>query len=88
MDAELIGRAAVALGAGRDRVDADVDPAAGIDILVTVGERVTRGTPLLRLAAAAPERLDAAERLLQNAVGIGDRADDAGSLVLEVITRP
>jgi pyrimidine-nucleoside phosphorylase len=88
LDAELIGRAAVALGAGRDRVDADVDPAAGIDILVTVGERVTRGTPLLRLAAAAPERLDGAERLLQNAVGIGDRADDAGSLVLEVITRP
>ena len=88
MDAELIGRAAVVLGAGRDRVDADVDPAAGIDILVTVGERVDRGTPVLRLAAAAPERLDAAERLLQNAVGIGDRADDAGSLVLEVITRP
>src|SRR6185369_1095927 len=32
MDAELVGRAAVALGAGRDRADAAVDPAVGIDI--------------------------------------------------------
>ena len=88
LDAELIGRAAVALGAGRDRVDADVDPAAGIDVLATIGAEVERGMPILRLAADSPERLDAAEALLQNAVGIGDRADDPGSLVLEVITRP
>ena len=40
MDAELVGRAAVALGAGRDRADAAVDPAVGIDIVAPVGAKV------------------------------------------------
>lgn len=88
IDAELVGRAAVSLGAGRDRVEADVDPAAGIEVVAPVGTTVERGAPVLRLSAASPGRLDAAEALLQNAVGIGDRAGEAAPLVLEVIARP
>jgi pyrimidine-nucleoside phosphorylase len=85
LDAELIGRAAVALGAGRYTADAAVDPAAGIDILATVGTSVEAGAPMLRMSAASRDRLDAARSLLQNAVGIGERPEPAASLVFEVI---
>ena len=85
MDAELVGRAAVALGAGRDRAEAGVDHAAGIDVLAPVGSTVRAGEPVLRLMAASNDRLDAARRVLQNAVDIGDRAPEIAPLVLETI---
>ena len=39
LDAELVGRASVALGAGRDRVEDPVDPAVGIMVLRQAGRR-------------------------------------------------
>jgi pyrimidine-nucleoside phosphorylase len=90
LDAELIGRAAVALGAGRDRAEAGVDAAAGIDIVAPVGTQVAKGDPVLWLMGADRGRLDAAERVLQNAVAIGDRPTASPPLVLDRIggTRP
>ena len=85
LDAGLVGRAAVALGAGRDRLDAAVDPAAGIQILVPVGTSVEAGAPVLRLSGADRSRLDAARALLQNAVGIGDDVPAPAPLVIDVI---
>ncbi len=46
IDTEAIGRAAVALGAGRRTVDAVVDPAVGFIIEAKLGDRVQRGQPL------------------------------------------
>ncbi len=86
MDAGLVGRAAVALGAGRDRVDADVDPAAGIDILMPVGAAVKAGDAVLRLAAGDPARLPAAMAALAGAVVIGDAAPLPAPLVRETVT--
>ncbi len=43
-----VGRAAVALGAGRDRVDAAVDPGVGIDVLVPLGASVKAGDAVPR----------------------------------------
>ena len=87
LDAELIGRAAVALGAGRDRADAGVDPAAGIEILAPVGTPVPAGAPVLKLMAASQDRLDAARIVLQNAVGIGTRPPEPQPFVLDTISR-
>ena len=85
IDAELVGRAAVALGAGRDRAEAGVDPAAGIEIVTPVGTQVSKGDPVLRLMAADQSRLDAALAVLQNAVDISDEAPASEPLVLGVI---
>jgi pyrimidine-nucleoside phosphorylase len=85
LDAELIGRAAVVLGAGRDRVDADVDPSAGIDITAPVGTHVAAGDPMMTLLTRQPARLDAARRLLEQAVAIGPMAPMPGPIVIETI---
>jgi len=48
-DALAIGRAAVAMGAGRARAEDTVDPAVGISVLAKPGDRVERGQPLAAL---------------------------------------
>jgi len=87
MDAEAVGRAAVALGAGRDRVDAPVDGAAGIDVLAPVGTRVKRGDPVFRLACSDAARMAGARTLLERAVTYGNEAPPAAPLVLDEIDR-
>jgi pyrimidine-nucleoside phosphorylase len=71
VDAELIGRATVLLGAGRDRAGDPVDHAAGIRLHVTAGMPVTRGMPLLDLHYNADARLDDARALALRAVSFG-----------------
>ena len=87
MHAELVGRAAVVLGAGRDRVDASVDPAAGIEILVRPGGQVSAGEPVLVLTASDATRLAAARVLLDQAIAIGDTPPAPRPLVLDRLTR-
>ena len=85
MDAELVGRAAVALGAGRDRADAGVDAAAGIEIVAPVGTAVRRGDPVVALSCRDASRLSAAEHLLTEAIRIGDDVPASPALVIERI---
>jgi pyrimidine-nucleoside phosphorylase len=88
IDAELIGRAAVALGAGRATVEAAIDPGAGIEILVPVGTPVSAGEPVLLLVASNHARLEAARDLLGTAVVIADQAPPPVPLVLDILPHP
>ena len=86
IDAGRVGQAAVALGAGRDRADAAVDPAAGLDVVAPVGATVAAGEPVLVCAAADASRLAAAMAILADAVTIGEHADPPAGRVLAVVT--
>jgi pyrimidine-nucleoside phosphorylase len=86
IDAEAVGRAAVALGAGRDRADAGVDHGVGIEIVAPVGSSVTAGAPILTIACDDPARVRAAERVLDGAIAVGDELPPLGGLILETIT--
>jgi thymidine phosphorylase len=44
-----VGRAALALGAGREKKGAEIDPGAGVEVLVKVGDRIEEGEPVARL---------------------------------------
>ncbi|MGE3507691.1 MAG: thymidine phosphorylase [Vicinamibacterales bacterium] len=72
VDAGLVGRASVALGAGRDRVEDAVDPAVGIVVLSKPGVAVQRGDGLLDVHYRDPTRLDAARVLLAPALELGE----------------
>jgi pyrimidine-nucleoside phosphorylase len=87
IDAEAVGLAAMALGAGRGRVEDAVDPAAGLLIHKKLGDPVDPGETLATLhvgrsplepVAAVAERVRAAYRL-------GASAPAPGSLILERI---
>ena len=85
--AEAVGRAAVALGAGRDRLDATVDPAVGFIVVAPVGTRVRQGDPILEIHHRAGHGLAEARRLLDAAIAIAEAPAVARPLVLERIQR-
>lgn len=60
VDAEAVGRAANALGAGRSQAEDAVNPAVGFDRIVKVGERITAGDPIARIHAGSENDADAA----------------------------
>jgi pyrimidine-nucleoside phosphorylase len=72
VDAELVGRASVALGAGRDRVEDPVDPAVGILLDAKPGDVVHAGDPLLEIHYRDRARLDRALALTARAITVGE----------------
>ena len=82
LDALLIGRAAVALGAGRDKKGDSVDLAAGIILLKKPGDAVSSGDTLMELRYNDGSRLDAAVALAKQAAVIDDNTPPEQPLVM------
>jgi pyrimidine-nucleoside phosphorylase len=82
LDAERVGRASVALGAGRDRVDDVVDPAVGILLKAKPGARLSTGDPVLELHYRDAAKLDAALVLARRAISIGDEVPVARAMIV------
>jgi thymidine phosphorylase len=82
MDAELIGRASVALGAGRDRVEDAVDPAVGIIVNAKPGAKVNAGETVLDVLYRDKARLDTALDLIKRAIVIEDKPPAPRPLVV------
>jgi pyrimidine-nucleoside phosphorylase len=84
IDTEAIGLAAVALGAGRARVEDRIDPAVGILVHRKLGDRVEKGEPLATIhhgeRGEAPDRVAAR---LAVAWRVGAEAVPPVKLVLE-----
>ena len=86
MEALPFGIAAWRLGAGRARAQDAVVHAAGIDLHVKPGDRVTQGQPVFTLSADDASRFGRALESVEGAWDIGDSAPDRGPLVVERIT--
>ena len=86
MAAGTIGRAAVALGAGRDTVGAAIDPAAGVLVRAGVGQRVSAGDAVLELRFNDRSRLEVAERLARDAIRVDDAPPAPAALEIGVVT--
>jgi pyrimidine-nucleoside phosphorylase len=81
LDAELVGRASVALGAGRNRVDEAIDPAVGIVVLAAPGDQVRAGDAVLELHCRSRGRVDEAVALASRALSIADAPPAARPLI-------
>ena len=65
-----IGRAALTLGAGRERKGDEIDPGAGVEVLVKVGDGVGEGEPVARLYGG--RNVGSAEALVREALELSD----------------
>jgi pyrimidine-nucleoside phosphorylase len=81
--AEHIGRAAVALGAGRARLEDRVDHGVGIEVVAPVGSHVRQGDTILLLRHRSGQGLHAALPLATAAVTMADAVPDARELIIE-----
>jgi pyrimidine-nucleoside phosphorylase len=82
IDAMLIARSAIALGAGRDRVGEPIDHAVGVTLDVEPGDEVQPGDALLHLHYNDERHLLEAVRLASQAVSISPTAAKVPELVL------
>jgi pyrimidine-nucleoside phosphorylase len=82
LDALMIGRAAVVLGAGRAKKDDEIDKAAGLWLHKKPGEAVTAGEPIMELHYNNVADLDIAIELATFAAVIGDAPPPEAPLVI------
>lgn len=83
--AEDIGQASSMIGAGRDTMEATIDPAVGVILEVKVGEKVEAGAVLCRLYYTKEERLDEAAQLVEDAFRISSHPPEERELILETV---
>jgi pyrimidine-nucleoside phosphorylase len=86
LQAEHIGRAAVALGAGRGTLDDVIDHGVGITVVAPPGSDVRAGNPILLVHHRDGRGLDEAVPLLESSIRIGDAPPVPQPLVLETIS--
>ncbi|SHH49613.1 thymidine phosphorylase [Sporobacter termitidis DSM 10068] len=85
MDAELIGKAASALGAGREKAGDDIDHTAGIILKKKTGGRCSAGEPVAVLYTSDRKRLADARAYLDRAILMRDTKPDALPLIFGVV---
>jgi pyrimidine-nucleoside phosphorylase len=83
--AEHIGRAAVALGAGRARIDDAIDHGVGIAVAAPRGAEVKAGDAILVVRHRGGRGLDEALPLLEEAIAIAEAPPATRPLVLETV---
>ena len=85
MQAELIGRAAQVLGAGRETKEDVIDPAVGLIMHKRVGDAVQAGEAICTLYVNDEKNLEDAVSTMKAAVQIGAKPDHVAPMVYAVI---
>lgn len=85
MQAELIGRAAQVLGAGRETKADVIDPAVGLIMHKRVGDAIEQGEAICTLYVNDDKALNDAIETMKQAVEIGDKPDHIAPMVYDVI---
>lgn len=83
--AEPIGVASMLLGAGRERVDSQIDHGVGLELRKKIGDRVEKGEPLCTVHYNADPRLADALLLIRSAYRIEEKPPAPGWLIHEII---
>ena len=83
LEAENVGRAAVALGAGRERLEDVIDHGVGITVVAAPGMEVRSGDAVLQIRHRGGRGLEVARTLLRQAVQIGDVAPATQPIVVD-----
>lgn len=83
IDALAVGRAALALRAGRRTKEDTIDPAAGLLLQTAVGEPIERGESWITLQYGTGADVETARRLLEQALVVAPEPPEPRPLILE-----
>ncbi len=87
IEAEEIGKAAMILGAGRNRIDSVIDPAVGIMLGKKRGDQVSRGDVLAVIHYNNETQVRQVSKMIQKAYTITNRKPRPQPLIQEVVTQ-
>jgi pyrimidine-nucleoside phosphorylase len=85
IDTEAIGHASMLLGAGRARLDTEIDLGVGLTVHARIGDRLERNSPLVMVHFNDSERVEEAADDLHNAYTIGSEPVETPQLIKAVL---
>src|SRR5574338_215973 len=85
LDAFLVGRASMLLGAGREKATDVIDPGVGITVRAKPGEHVNAGDAVLELRHRNQRGLADAVKMAESAIVIVDTPPPSSSLIIDEI---
>lgn len=85
VNAQKVALAAMILGAGREKKDDTIDPAVGVKSYAKVGDKVKMGTQLFSVYANNEAKMEAAKKLLAEAIQYSDTPVEPLPLFYDVV---
>lgn len=85
IDALLVGKAALILGAGREKAGDSIDFSAGVKINKALGDKVESGETLFTLYTDDKERIETAKNLLLSAVSFSNTKPNRRPIIYKII---
>jgi pyrimidine-nucleoside phosphorylase len=85
VDTEAVGRASGALGAGREKLGAAIDPAVGLALDVKIGDRLHGGEVIGRVLARSDDAADVGVQAVLDSLGVSPVSVDPPPLIHAVI---
>jgi pyrimidine-nucleoside phosphorylase len=85
IDTEDAGRASMLLGAGRVRLNSEIDLGVGLRVEAKIGDRVEAGSPLVTLLYNDEARVEEAARVIERAYTIGPERVSPPELIKAVL---
>ncbi len=86
LDAELLGKSALSLGAGRLEKSTKIDHKVGLQLEKKIGDFVKKGDTVIKVYYNDKEKLDQSLEFLQGAIEIADKAKDPRKIIHGVVT--
>jgi len=84
VNTEDVGRAAMILGAGREKKSDIIDPAVGIWLKKRLGDRVSKGDPIGVIHSNDKDKTEEAKKCLLDAYIIGDHKPEEKPLIIDI----
>ena len=85
IDVEAVGHASMLLGAGRARLDSQIDYGVGLIVEARIGDRIERGSTLVTLHFNDEGRVEEAANSIARAYTIGSERVDPPTLIKAVL---
>lgn len=85
MDAEAVGTASMILGAGREKMDSTIDPAAGIILKKKTGDFVNKDDMLCSFCTSDETLGEKARKIFMDAIKFGETPPEKKKMIIGVI---
>jgi pyrimidine-nucleoside phosphorylase len=86
IDTEALGHAAMLLGAGRSRLDAEIDPGVGLRVETRIGQKILENDPLATVYFNAATHVDEVAAIVEQAFEIGPGSVEPPILIKDLLS--
>ncbi len=84
IEADLVGKSAMVLGAGREKKGDEIDPSVGVVLEKKIGDKVEKGDTLAKIYYCQEKNLELAKKMLIEAYSINPEPCEKSEVIFEI----